>query len=104
MVAFVNALLPVDKRVDAKYVERFTKRKCSDELVSHAVLDRVEARLRAFDSVKAGRHVRDCKETWAAELIAQPGFELFGQRYESTAEQRAARIALVARGTDHAAM
>jgi len=104
MLAFVNARLPVDKRVDEKYVERFKKRKCSDELVSHAILDRVEARLRAFDTVKAGRYVRDCKETWAAELIVQPGFEIFQQRYESTAEQRAARVALVKRGVDAASM
>jgi hypothetical protein len=90
--------------VDEKYVDRFKKRKCSYELVSHAILDGVEARLRGFDSVKAGRYVRDCKETWAAELIAQPGFELFQQRYESTVEQRAARVALVARDADAAAM
>lgn len=74
------------------------------QVTSHAILDRVEARLRAFDTVKAGRYVRDCKETWAAELIAQPGFELFQQRYESTAEQRAARGALVKRGVVAAAM
>jgi hypothetical protein len=69
-------------------------------LVGHVVLDRVEARMRALDTVKAGRYVRDWKETWAAQLLDEPGFEIFQQRYESTAEQRDARRALVARGAD----
>jgi hypothetical protein len=63
----------------------------------------VEARLRALDSVKAGRYVRDWKETWAAPLLAEPGFDILQQRYESTEEQRAARRALVARGGGAAA-
>jgi hypothetical protein len=99
----VNTLLPADKRVDEKYVERFKKRKCSEELLSHVVLDRVEARLRALDSVKAGRYVRDWKDTWAAQILVEPGFDTFQQRYESTEEQRTARRALVARGVDAAA-
>ena len=98
MLKKVNTLLPVDKRVDEKHVDRFKKRKCSEELLGHVVLDRVEARLRSLDAVKAGRYVRDWKETWAAPLLAEPGFDLSQQRYESTAEQRAARRVLVARG------
>jgi hypothetical protein len=78
-------------------VERFKKRKCSEELVSHVVLDRVEARLRALDSIKAGRNVHDWKETWAAQLLVEPGYDTFQQRYESTAEQRDARRAIVTR-------
>ena len=104
MLAFVNAHLPVDKRVEEKHLEKFTKRNCSDKLISHVILDRVEARLRAFDSVKAGRHVRDWKETWAAQLLVVPGFEVFQQPYESTAAQRDARRALVSRGVDAAAV
>jgi hypothetical protein len=102
MLKKVNTLLPADMRVDEKHVERFKKRKCSEVLVGHVVLDRVEARLRALDSVKAGRYVRDWKETWAAPLLAEPGFDFFQQRYESTAEQRDARRVLVARGADAA--
>jgi hypothetical protein len=86
-----------------RHVERFKKRKCSEELLSHVVLDRVEARLCALDSVKAGCHVRDWEETWAAQLLVEPGFEIFQQRYESTEEQRDARRALVARGADASA-
>jgi hypothetical protein len=51
MLTKVNSCLPADKRVDEKHVERFKKRKCSEELVSHVVLDRVETRLRALDSI-----------------------------------------------------
>ncbi len=105
MLTKVNTFLPADKRVDEKHkhVQRFKKRKCSEELVGHVVLDRVEARLRALDSVKARRYVRDWKETSAAQLLAEPGFDIFQRRYESTEEQRAARRALTARGADSAA-
>jgi hypothetical protein len=97
------SMLTKVKRVDEKHMARFKKRKCSEDLLSHVVLDRVEARLRALDSVKAGRYVRDWKETWAAQLLAEPGFDIFQRHYESTEEQQAARRVLIARGADSAA-
>lgn len=55
----------------------------STQLQHHAVLDRLEARLRTLDKKKEGMVVRAWEESWACDILETPEYAAFRESYEN---------------------
>jgi len=115
----VNSGLPDEYQIDPAYVQAFAAKGFSATCLAHVVLDRLEARLRLLDRVRAGvapppphassalraavlHHsqkqdgvlIREWQDTWAENFLESPGFQVFKKPYEGTEEQKKQRKAL----------
>ena len=57
LIERINSMLPVERKIDVGYFERMREIGMSDVIVRHAILDRLEAKLRTLD--------KGCERAWA---------------------------------------
>ena len=75
MLAHLNNLLPDTHQIDPAYVKAIKAKGYSDQLQQHAILDRLEARLRTLDKKKDGKIVRSWEGTWASDVLETPEYK-----------------------------
>jgi hypothetical protein len=88
MLAHLNNLLPATHQIDPTYVKAI--KGFSDQLQQHAILDRLEARLRTLDTKKDGKIVRSWEGTWASDVLETPEYAAFQEPFEDAEGRRTA--------------
>lgn len=92
LIERINSMLPVERKIDAGYFDRMRAIGMSDAIVQHAILDRLESKLRTLDK----GCVRAWADSWAQDIVTEDDFAVFSEPYASRADQKAARKVLVA--------
>ena len=90
MIAHLNNLLPATHQIDPTYVKLIASKGFSEQLQQHAILDRLEARLRTLDTKKDGKIVRSWEGTWASDVLETPEYAAFREPFEDSEGRRAA--------------
>ena len=90
MLAHLNNLLPATHQIDPAYVKAIKAKGFSDQLQQHAIMDRLEARLRTLDKKKDGKIVRSWEGTWASDVLETPEFAAFQEPFEDAEGRRTA--------------
>ena len=90
MLNHLNNLLPATHQIDPTYVKAIKAEGFSDQLQQHAILDRLEARLRTLDGKKDGKIVRSWEGTWASDVLETPEYAAFQGPFEDAEGRRTA--------------
>ena len=90
MLNHLNNLLPATHQIDPAYVKAIKAKGFSDQLQQHAILDRLEARLRTLDKKKDGKIVRSWEGTWASDVLETPEYAAFQEPFEDAEGRRTA--------------
>ena len=90
MLNHLNNLLPATHQIDPAYVKAIKAKGFSDQLQQHAILDRLEARLRTLDKKKDGAIVRSWEGTWASDVLETPEYAAFQEPFEDAEGRRTA--------------